>query len=48
MYLLNAPLVGKSVEISEKPIAQRLAGIRSQDGLVVARALEPMIANNQN
>jgi hypothetical protein len=40
VHLLNAPLVGKSVEISEKNIADRLAGIRSQDGLMVGRPLE--------
>src|SRR4030095_16584729 len=40
VHLLNAPLVGKSVEISEKPIDQRLAGIRTQDGMMVGRPLE--------
>jgi hypothetical protein len=40
VHLLNAPLVGKSVEISEKTIPDRLAGIRSQDGLMVGRPLE--------
>ena len=49
IHLLNAPLVGKSVEISEKNIADRLAGIRSQDGLVVARPLErPLLQTAQN
>ncbi len=36
-HLLNAPLVGKSVMISEQPIPQRLAGIPTQDGMMVAR-----------
>ena len=40
VHLLNAPLVGKTVEISEKNIHDRLAGIRSQDGLMVARPVE--------
>lgn len=40
VHLLNAPLVGKDVEISEKEISLRLAGIKSQDGLMVARPLE--------
>jgi hypothetical protein len=40
VHLLNAPLVGKSVEISEKNIADRLAGIRTQDGLMVGRPVE--------
>lgn len=40
VHLLNAPLVGKNVEISEKAIHDRLAGIRSQDGLMVGRPLE--------
>jgi hypothetical protein len=44
VHLLNAPLVGKSVEISEKNIADRLAGIRSQDGLMIGRALEKPLA----
>ena len=40
LRLLNAPLVGKSVEISEQPLPQRLLGIRSQDGLMVGRPLD--------
>jgi hypothetical protein len=40
VHLLNAPLVGKSVEISEKTIPDRLAGIKSQDGLMVGRPAE--------
>ncbi len=39
IHLLNAPLVGKSVQISELPIADRLASIKSQDGLMAARPL---------
>ena len=44
VHLLNAPLVGKSVEISEKAIPERLAGIKSQDGLVVGRPVEAPLA----
>lgn len=40
VHLLNAPLVGKNVEISEKEISLRLAGIKSQDGLMVARPID--------
>jgi hypothetical protein len=48
VHLLNAPLVGKNVEISEKPIPERLEGIRSQDGLMVARPVEtPMSPGNK-
>jgi hypothetical protein len=37
LHLLHAPLVGRSVEISAKSLADRIAGIRSQDGIMVAR-----------
>ncbi|MGE0554001.1 MAG: N-acetylmuramoyl-L-alanine amidase-like domain-containing protein [Gemmatimonadales bacterium] len=37
LHLLHAPLVGKSVEISERPLADRILGITSQDGIMVAR-----------
>ena len=39
LHLMHAPLVGKSVEISEKPLAERIIGIRGQDGIFVARPL---------
>lgn len=41
LHLLHAPLVGSSVEVSELPLAQRLLGIRAQDGIFVARATDP-------
>ncbi|MEZ4424366.1 MAG: DUF1460 domain-containing protein [Gemmatimonadota bacterium] len=41
LHLMHAPLVGKSVEISELPLAERIRGIRGQDGIMVARPLEP-------
>jgi hypothetical protein len=37
LHLLHAPLVGRSVEISEVPLADRILGIGGQDGIVVAR-----------
>jgi len=37
LHLLHAPLVGDSVEISRLPLAERLVGITSQDGIMVAR-----------
>jgi hypothetical protein len=44
LHLMHAPLVGDSVEISEVPLAERLAGIGKQDGIMVARPLEPQPA----
>ena len=40
LHLLHAPLVGKSVEISEAPLADRIQGIGGQDGILVARLSE--------
>ena len=40
LHLMNAPLVGKSVQISEKRLSDRLLGITSQDGVMIARALD--------
>ena len=37
LHLLHAPLVGKSVEISAVPLADRIKSIASQDGIMVAR-----------
>lgn len=37
LHLLHAPLVGKSVEISTQPLAERIASIATQDGIMVAR-----------
>jgi hypothetical protein len=39
LHLMHAPLVGKSVEISEQPLAQRIQRITGQDGIMVARPL---------
>jgi hypothetical protein len=39
LHLLHAPLVGKSVEISVLPLAQRILDIKTQDGIMVARVV---------
>ncbi len=39
LHLMHAPLVGRSLEISELPLAQRILRIDGQDGLMVARPL---------
>ncbi len=44
VFLLHAPLVGSVVQISETPIADRIQGITGQDGIMVARPLEPSLA----
>lgn len=40
LHLLHAPLVGKSVEISVLPIAERIVENKTQDGIMVARVLQ--------
>jgi len=40
LHLLHAPLVGKTVELSELPLAERIQEISGQDGIMVARPLE--------
>jgi len=40
LHLLHAPLVGKAVEISAVPLAQRILGLKTQDGIMVARVLK--------
>ncbi|MBF8248880.1 MAG: DUF1460 domain-containing protein [Bacteroidetes bacterium] len=40
-YFLHAPLAGRKVTISEKPLAGYLAGNKKQIGIMVARPLEP-------
>ena len=37
LHLMHAPLVGKSVEISVRPLAERILRIEGQDGIMVAR-----------
>ncbi len=39
LHLMHAPLVGRALEISERPLAERILRIDGQDGLMVARPL---------
>lgn len=39
LHLMHAPLVGRDVEISERPLAERIQGIRGQDGIIVLRPI---------
>lgn len=39
LHLMHAPLVGQDVQISERPLAERLLAIPGQDGIMVARPL---------
>ncbi|MDX1392772.1 MAG: DUF1460 domain-containing protein [Gemmatimonadota bacterium] len=39
LHMVHAPLVGRSVEISEAPLAERIARISGQDGIMVARPI---------
>ncbi|MDT8340126.1 MAG: DUF1460 domain-containing protein [Longimicrobiales bacterium] len=39
LHLLHAPLVGSHVVLSERSLAERIRGIGSQDGILVARPL---------
>lgn len=41
LHLLHAPLVGEDVQISEVPLAERILNIGGQDGIKVARPLDP-------
>ena len=41
LHLIHAQLVGKTVEISEVSLADRILRIDAQDGIMVARPLEP-------
>ncbi len=41
IHLLHAPLVGDSVEISARPLADRIQGISGQQGIRVVRPLDP-------
>lgn len=44
LRLLHAPLVGEAVQISDVSLADRILGMDGQDGILVARPLEPRIA----
>lgn len=41
LHLMHAPLVGSVVELSERPLAERIQRIDTQNGIMVARPLDP-------
>jgi hypothetical protein len=41
LHLLHAPLVGDSVEVSQRPLAERVLRLEGQDGVRVVRPQEP-------
>ncbi|MGI9627610.1 MAG: N-acetylmuramoyl-L-alanine amidase-like domain-containing protein [Longimicrobiales bacterium] len=41
LRLLHAPLVGSEVQLSERSLAERIKGISGQDGIMVARPVDP-------
>ncbi len=45
LHLMHAPLVGESVQISRQTLPERLLGISSQDGVMVARPIEEVLAD---
>lgn len=47
LRLLHAPLVGDSVQVSERSLAERIQAIDGQDGIMVARPLEPRAASSR-
>ena len=40
-YLLHAPLAGGTVELSARPLAERLQRLRAQSGVIIARPVDP-------
>ena len=47
VFLLHAPLVGSAVQISEVPLSARVQRIEGQDGIMVARPMDPGAASNR-
>ncbi len=47
LRLLHAPLVGEAVQISETSLADRITQIEGQDGIIVARPLEPFASTSR-
>ena len=41
IHVLHAPNVGYKVQISDKPLAEYVMGIKNDSGIIVVRALEP-------
>jgi hypothetical protein len=38
IHFMHAPIVGKKVQITEKPLADYIAGNKKQNGIMVLRA----------
>ncbi|MDX1494146.1 MAG: DUF1460 domain-containing protein, partial [Longimicrobiales bacterium] len=47
LRLLHAPLVGDSVEVSDRSLAQRILAIEGQDGIMVATPREPPASSSR-
>lgn len=47
LRLMHAPLVGEAVEISDETLAERILRLDGQDGIIVARPSEPLIARSR-
>ncbi len=47
VFLLHAPLVGSEVRISGTPLSERVRRIGGQDGIMVARPLDPAAAGER-
>jgi hypothetical protein len=47
LRLMHAPLVGEEVQISDETLAERILRIEGQDGIIVARPSEPLIARSR-
>lgn len=47
LRLMHAPLVGEAVQISDETLAERILRLEGQDGIIVARPSEPLIARSR-
>lgn len=47
IHLLHAPIVGSKVQITEKPLADYLAGNKRQTGIMVLEPVEPFLPEKQ-
>ena len=47
LRLMHAPLVGESVQISDRSLSERILAIERQDGIIVARPREPLSARTR-
>ena len=48
LHFMNAPLIGTEVRISERPLAERVARIEGQDGIMVARPVQRSAARSSS